>query len=148
MVRVQTQDFSVETEIQSLRRKAGQSGALASFVGIVRGAATDKTIRAMTLEHYPGMTEAALREIARQAHARWRLDAETIIHRVGELHPGEQIVLAATAAPHRQDAFAALQFIMDHLKTDAPFWKKEHTDSGAHWVQSRASDTVAKARWR
>ena len=147
MIAVQTQDFSAQSVYDELRERARQSGAIVAFVGIVREFADDKSIHAMTLQHYPGMTESALQKIADEAHTRWRLDAETIIHRVGKLRAGEQIVVAAAAAAHRKNAFQAVEFMMDYLKTDAPFWKKEHTDKGEHWVQSRAADADARKRW-
>ena len=148
MIRVQEEDFSVETVHQELRQRAGDCGALVSFVGLVRELGEDESIQSMTLEHYPGMTEKALADIAEQASQRWSLGATTIIHRVGTLHAGEQIVLVATASRHRRDAFEAAEFIMDYLKTDAPFWKKEHTSDGDRWVEQRHTDVGSRERWQ
>jgi molybdopterin synthase catalytic subunit len=138
-VSVQREDFDLSLETKNLSRDNGV-GAVASFVGIVRD------VR-MTLEHYPGMTENALRKIAEQAAARWKVMDCTVIHRYGELAPHDQIVLVAVASAHRGDAFAACEFIMDYLKTQAPFWKKEHRAGGAAWVEAKASDDEAAGRW-
>jgi molybdopterin synthase catalytic subunit len=140
-VRVQSDDFDPGAELQSL----GASGAVASFIGHVRG---DGGLLLMTLEHYPGMTEAALDALANDACSRWRLDAVTIIHRVGPLSPGERIVLVGTASSHRAAALEACAFLIDRLKTDAPFWKKEiFSDGRKDWVAARDSDDSAAARW-
>ena len=146
-VRVQTQDFDVGAELSALRAGQTQAGALVSFVGLVREMVADGTLTSMTLEHYPAMTERSLQVIVAEAQARWPLLASLVIHRVGELNPSEQIVLVATLSPHRQDAFAACAYIMDYLKTDAPFWKKEQGAFGERWVEARDSDEQAKQQW-
>ncbi len=146
-VRVQRDDFNLGEEVDSLRRGDPGVGAVASFVGTVRDINDGSGVSTLTLEHYPGMTEAALEDIAAQAHARWRLCGSLIIHRYGELRPTDQIVLVAVTSAHRGDAFAACEFIMDFLKTRAPFWKKEQTPEGARWVEARSSDDEAAARW-
>ena len=146
-VRVQTEDFDLGHELNALRAGRTDIGALASFVGLVRGSSQGEAIDAMTLEHYPGMTEKALAEIEAQAQARWTLQASLIIHRTGRLLPGDQIVLVATASPHRGDAFASAEFLMDYLKSRAPFWKKEGTANGGRWVDARDSDAEALDRW-
>jgi molybdopterin synthase catalytic subunit len=138
-ISVQREDFDQGAEVRALYGHAGV-GAVASFVGIVRD------VR-MTLEHYAGMTEAALKKIAEEAGSRWKVLDCTVIHRYGELAPHDQIVLVAVASAHRGDAFAACQFIMDYLKTQAPFWKKEHRPEGASWVEAKASDDEAAGRW-
>ncbi len=143
-VSVQEADFAVGAEIEALGAGTDNAGAVASFVGLVRGG----EILAMTLEHYPGMTEAALAEIVEQARRRWQLLGVRVIHRVGRLMPGERIVFVAVSSSHRHDAFAACEFIMDYLKTQAPFWKREDTASGGRWVDARESDDAALARWR
>ncbi len=143
-VRVQTEDFDLGAEAAALRGD-GEAGALVTFSGIVRGGADD--VAAMTLEHYPGMTEAALEEIEAEACARWDLSASLIIHRVGRLAPGENIMMVAAASRHRKAAFEAAEFLMDYLKTRAPFWKKEETPEGARWVDAREADDDAAARW-
>ena len=144
-VSVQTADFDVGAEIAELgEAKVGAPGAIASFVGLVRGG----DVAAMTLEHYPGMTEQALSGIVAQAQDRWHLLGVRVIHRVGRLLPGERIVFVAVASSHRQDAFSACEFIMDYLKTRAPFWKREETLAGARWVDARESDEQAVGRWR
>ncbi len=148
MIRVQTEDFDVGAELDSLRKASSGIGALASFVGVVRDLNDDHDIVEMTLEHYPEMTEAALGRIVDEAVRRWQLSAVRVIHRVGTLRPGDQIVLVAVGSSHRQAAFAGCEFIMDYLKTEAPFWKKEATSSGSRWVNSRASDTAAAGRWK
>ncbi len=147
-VRVQTRDFDAGAEILSLRRADPKIGAIASFIGLVRDVTEGSAIAAMTLEHYPGMTEKALEEIVTQAKARWDLIDVLVIHRVGKLQPGDQIVLVIAASAHRGDAFSACEFIMDYLKTQAPFWKKEETPEGARWVQAREADDEAAARWK
>ena len=138
-ISVQREDFDLSLETRHLSRIAG-AGAVASFVGIVRD------VR-MTLEHYPGMTENALKKIAEEAATRWKVLDCTVIHRYGDLAPHDQIVLVAVASAHRGDAFAACEFIMDYLKTQAPFWKKEHRPEGAAWVEAKASDDDAAGRW-
>lgn len=146
-VSVQTEDFDVSTELAQLRTNNPAIGALVSFVGVVRDMNEGQNVSAMELEHYPGMTEKALDDIVSQANARWSLLATRVIHRIGELKATDQIVLVAVAAAHRGEAFAACEFIMDYLKTQAPFWKKEQTPEGAHWVDARESDEVATQKW-
>ena len=147
-VRVQPEDFDVGRELEALTRGRTDVGGLASFVGLVRAANDGQAIRGMTLEHYPGMTEQALEEICAQAHSRWDLIDTVVIHRVGPLVPGDRIVLVGVASAHRGEAFQACEFIMDYLKTRAPFWKKEDTAQGARWVEARASDDAAAGRWK
>lgn len=147
-VRVQAQDFDVGRELEALTGGRTDVGAVASFVGLVRNANDGNAISAMTLEHYPGMTEKALEDICAQAHARWDLLDTLVIHRVGPLRPGDRIVLVGVASPHRGEAFAACEFIMDYLKTRAPFWKREETPDGARWVEARESDDAAAGRWK
>jgi len=144
-VRVQTEDFDVGAESRALQ--ADSVGAIALFVGTVRGLSSDNGVTAMTLEHYPGMTESELERIEADARARWPLEDVTIIHRVGRLEAGDQIVLVGAASPHRQAAFDAAQFIMDFLKTDAPFWKAEERGDKTSWVDARESDDAARRRW-
>ena len=143
-VRVQEEDFDLGVEAAALRGP-GDAGALVTFSGIVRGGEGD--VAAMTLEHYPGMTEAALEEIEAEACARWDLSASLIIHRVGRLMPGENIMMVAAASRHRKAAFEAAEFLMDYLKIRAPFWKKEETPEGARWVDAREADDDAASRW-
>lgn len=150
MISVQPEDFDLAAEYRQLRQQAGDAGAIVTFTGLVREVyerGADEAIETLTLEHYPGMTEKSLQRIVRQAQARWSLLAVRIIHRVGTLRPHEQIVLVGTASRHREDAFAAAQYLMDYLKSDAPFWKKQATSSGSQWVEARASDAAAKERW-
>ncbi len=146
-VRVQTQDFDLSTEVARLRAGDLRVGAVASFVGTVRDLDNGHGIRTLGLEHYPGMTEKALEAICAEARARWDLLDTLVIHRVGTLAPGDQIVLVAVTSAHRGAAFAACEFIMDYLKTQAPFWKKETTPEGARWVDARSADDAAAARW-
>lgn len=146
-VRVQTGEFDLGAEVARLRAGDTGIGAVVSFVGTVRDMQAGDAVAALELEHYPGMTERALADIVARARARWPLHGAVVVHRVGPLAPGEQIVLVAVASAHRGDAFAACEFIIDFLKTDAPFWKKEQTPDGARWVEARASDDAAKARW-
>jgi len=146
-VSVQEADFEVGAEITALSAGDDGAGAVASFVGLVRGG----EISEMTLEHYPGMTELALEEIVTQARERWQCRSVRVIHRIGKLLPGERIVFVGVASSHRHDAFAACEFIMDYLKTQAPFWKKEmltNGPSGGRWVDARESDDVAADRWK
>jgi len=145
--RVQHEDFDVGAEIARLRAGRDEVGAIASFVGTVRASSGGVALESMTLEHYPGMTESSLAAIGREAAERWSIDASLVIHRIGELRPGDQIVLVVVLSRHRGDAFAACEFIMDYLKTRAPFWKKERTSRGESWVQARDSDTAAAGRW-
>ena len=146
-VRIQEQDFDLTTEIANLRSGDGSVGAVAIFIGTVRDLNDGTAVRQMTLEHYPGMTETALQSIIDQAKGRWDFNQALIIHRVGPLQPLDQIVLVAVTSAHRGEAFAACEFIMDYLKTQAPFWKKEDTPNGARWVDARVSDDEALARW-
>jgi len=146
-VRVQTQDFDAGAEIAALRAGNRRVGAIASFIGTVRDLNEGEGVAAMTLEHYPGMTERALEDICAQAKARWDIFDTTVVHRYGDLEPGDQIVLVVVTSAHRGEAFAACEFIMDYLKTQAPFWKKERTPQGERWVEARASDDEAAARW-
>lgn len=146
-VRVQTGDFDVGAEITALRRDDARIGAVAAFIGLVRDINDGSDVNSMTLEHYPGMTERSLERIVGDAKARFRINHALIIHRVGELLPTDQIVLVVTAGGHRGDAFQACEFIMDYLKTEAPFWKKEQGREGPRWVESRESDDAALARW-
>ena len=139
-VLVQREDFDLSAEVKALAQKSQNVGAVASFVGVVREVA-------MTLEHYPQMTEASIRKIVEEAKSRWAVMDCTVIHRYGELQPSDQIVLVVVASAHRGDAFAACEFIMDYLKTRAPFWKKEHRAEGARWVEARAADDDAAERW-
>ena len=147
-VRVQTEDFDTGAELEALTRGRADVGAVASFVGLVRDANDGDAIRGMTLEHYPGMTEKALEDICRQAHARWDLIDSVVIHRVGALKPGDRIVLVGVSSAHRGEAFAACEFIMDYLKTRAPFWKREETPQGTRWVEARESDETSAQRWK
>jgi molybdopterin synthase catalytic subunit len=148
MIRVQQEDFDVGQEIKSLRGNDTGIGGICTFIGTVRELTSDKAISSMTLEHYPGMTEKALGDIEIEANARWSLSGSLIIHRYGKLEPGDQIVLVVTASPHREAAFEACQFLMDWLKTKAPFWKLEENKSGDHgWVDANSSDDVAANRW-
>ena len=147
MIRVQQEDFDVGAEIRALSAGRSDIGAIVSFSGLVRDNADDEAVGAMTLEHYPGMTEKQLAAIEHEARERWPLSACLIIHRYGRLEPGDQIVLAVTASSHRQAAFEACAFLMDWLKTKAPFWKLEETPDGPKWVDARAQDDTAAARW-
>ena len=147
MIRVQREDFDVGAELEALTRGKTGIGGVTSFIGLVRDIAGERRIGAMTLEHYPGMTERRLAEIEAEARRRWPLDAVLIIHRYGRLEPGERIVLVAAASAHRQAAFDACQFLIDWLKTKAPFWKLEETPDGPRWVDAQASDDAAAARW-
>ena len=146
-VRVQQDDFDVGAELVALGAGNHAVGGIASFVGVVREMAGDQKIGAMTLEHYPGMTERALAEIEAEARRRWPLEACLIIHRYGRLEPGERIVLVATASAHRQAALEACAYLIDWLKTKAPFWKLEETAPGAKWVDARDTDEAATKRW-
>jgi molybdopterin synthase catalytic subunit len=147
-VRVQHEDFDAGVEIARLRANNPKIGAVASFIGIVRDLNEGAAVGSITLEHYPGMTEKSLASIAEQAKVRWTLDDVLIVHRVGTLAPADQIVLVVTTSSHRGDAFSACQFVMDYLKTDAPFWKKEATADGMRWVDARDSDARAREKWK
>lgn len=146
-VRVQTEDFDLGAEIARLRADNPQVGAVVGFVGTVRDMNEGAAVAEMELEHYPGMTEQSIEAIVAQARARWPLCGALVVHRVGPLKPMEQIVLVATSAAHRGVAFAACEFIIDYLKTEAPFWKKEQTPDGARWVDARVTDEAALAKW-
>ena len=146
-VRVQAEDFDMGAELRALTRGNTRIGGVATFTGLVREMAGERAIETMTLEHYPGMTERMLAEIDAEAHTRWPLEATLIIHRYGPLKPGDQIVLVITASAHRQAAFEAAQFLMDWLKTKAPFWKREAGPDGDNWVGARTSDDEAAAKW-
>ncbi|MGB8338892.1 MAG: molybdopterin synthase catalytic subunit MoaE [Burkholderiales bacterium] len=147
-VNVQEQDFDLSAEIAALRKNNPKVGAVASFIGVVRDMNDGDGVADMTLEHYPGMTEKALADIEAQAKVRWDIFDTRIIHRIGTLKPTDQIVMVAVSGAHRGEAFAACEFIMDYLKTAAPFWKKESTAQGARWVDARVSDDAAMARWK
>jgi len=147
-VRVQTQAFDLAEVIDGLRAGNPAVGAIASFIGLVRDLNDGARVETMTLEHYPGMTEKALQAIVTDAGKRWDLIGVSVVHRVGELHPTDPIVLVAVASAHRGDAFQACEFIMDYLKTRAPFWKKEEDSQGTRWVASRSSDARAAGRWK
>lgn len=147
-VRVQEADFEVGAELAALRAGDARVGALASFVGLVRDVNAGAGVSEMTLEHYPGMTEKALAEIVAEAKGRWDIYDALVVHRVGPLKPCDQIVLVAVTSAHRGEAFAACEFIMDYLKTRAPFWKREVTPEGARWVDARDTDDSAAARWQ
>ncbi len=144
---VQEADFDPGAEMAGLAAGRRDVGAVASFVGLVRDANEGRGVSAMTLEHYPGMTEHALEEIVAEAGTRWSLLAVRVIHRVGRLEPADRIVFVGVAGAHRGEAFAACEFIMDYLKTRAPFWKREDTPQGSRWVDARDSDDSAAARW-
>jgi len=146
-IKIQENDFDIRAEIATLRKGDPRVGAVVSFLGTVRDMNDGSQVKGMTLEHYPGMTEKALQEILDQAKARWDIYNTLVIHRVGPLLPEDQIVLVAVASAHRGEAFAACEFIMDYLKTAAPFWKKEDTPKGARWVDARVTDEAAMARW-
>jgi molybdopterin synthase catalytic subunit len=148
VIRVQREDFDIGDEIAALTQGRHAIGGVASFIGLVRDVAGATAVGAMTLEHYPGMTEKKLAEIEAEAHRRWRLDASLIVHRYGRLEPGDRIVLVVTAAAHREAALAACAFLIDWLKTQAPFWKLEETPSGDRWVAARDADDAAARKWR
>ena len=146
-VRVQTEDFDLTTEIAQLRANTPKVGAIVNFVGVVLDLNEVEQIAEMELEHYPGMTEKALEDIITQARSRWDLFDALVIHRVGPLKPLDQIVLVAVTSAHRGEAFAACEFIIDYLKTQAPFWKKEQTPHGSRWVDARVTDDEAMKKW-
>lgn len=145
MIRILVSREPIDLAVETARVEGGNVGAVASFCGLVRA---DDGVDQLELEHYPGATEAALDRIARTASERWSLQAATIVHRVGPMRPGERIVLVLTAAPHRRDALDACAYLIDRLKTDAPFWKRETRGDDARWVEARDSDTAAAERWR
>jgi molybdopterin synthase catalytic subunit len=146
-IRIQTQDFDLSTEVAQLRANNPGIGAVATFIGTVRDMNDGAGVAELELEHYPGMTEKALEDIVAQAKARWNIIDALVIHRVGPMKPQEQIVLVAVTSAHRGESFAACEFIMDYLKTQAPFWKKEQTPEGARWVDARSSDDKAMEKW-
>ncbi|AWW44750.1 molybdopterin synthase catalytic subunit MoaE [Polynucleobacter paneuropaeus] len=148
MIRIQESDFDLSAEIANLRKGDRQVGAVVSFLGTVRDMNAGSEVHSMTLEYYPGMTEKALEAIVAQAKARWDIRNTLIIHRVGPLKPEDQIVLVVVTSAHRAEAFAACEFMMDYLKTAAPFWKKEETADGGRWVDARVADDAAMARWK
>lgn len=147
-IAVQAEDFDLNQLYTGLKCSTGANGAIVTFTGLVRELANTTHLQALYLEHYPGMTEKALESIVDQARERWPLGQVTIIHRIGRLALNEQIVFVGASSPHRADAFAAVEFMMDYLKQDAPFWKKEITSSGEHWVEQKTSDLAAAKRWR
>ncbi|HYH23597.1 MAG TPA: molybdenum cofactor biosynthesis protein MoaE [Azospirillum sp.] len=146
-VKVQREDFDPGAELDALTRGKTAIGGVTTFIGYVRDLAGGESVRAMTLEHYPGMTERQLEAIEAEARRRWPLDDVLVIHRYGRLEPGDRIVLVATASAHRQAAFESCHFLIDWLKTRAPFWKLEETPEGEHWVDAKDSDDAAAARW-
>ena len=147
MIKVQTQNFSIENEINQLLQRNNNVGAISSFVGIVRNKFRDKDLISMTLEHYPGMTEKMLKKIEDEAISRWNLLDTLIIHRYGELFPGNNIVLVITLSKHRKDAISACHFLIDWLKTKGPFWKYEKTKNSGHWVEALESDNLEERKW-
>ena len=146
-IRIQEKDFDISAEIAALRKDDPRVGAVVTFLGAVRDMNEGSQVKGMTLEHYPGMTEKALQEILDEAKTRWDIYQTLVIHRVGPLLPEDQIVLVVVTSAHRGEAFAACEFIMDYLKTAAPFWKKEDTPEGERWVDARVADDAAMARW-
>jgi molybdopterin synthase catalytic subunit len=152
MISIQNEDFSLGDEYAAIRRLAGDAGAIVTFTGLVREIYGDDSsagvVQSLTLEHYPGMTEKCLKDIQQRAGDRWPLLATKIIHRVGELYSHDQIVLVATASAHRHAAFESAEFIMDYLKSEAPFWKKQKSENESSWVESRDTDKAALDRWK
>ena len=148
MIRLQTDDFDISAEVKQMTSGRTDVGAVVTFAGLVRDLAGGARISSMTLEHYPAMAQKELEAIEEEARQRWQITDCLIVHRFGELAPGDQIVLVVTLSAHREDAFLAAQFLMDWLKTKAPFWKKEETDAGAKWVAARDSDDAAADRWK
>ncbi|MCE9658010.1 MAG: molybdenum cofactor biosynthesis protein MoaE [Burkholderiales bacterium] len=146
-VAIQTEDFDLGAEVAALRAGDGGIGAVAAFIGTVRERSDGARVDSMELEHYPGMTEAAIEAMVDEAFTRFEIRAARVVHRIGRLAAREQIVLVAVASAHRGQAFQACEFLMDYLKTHAPFWKKESTDAGARWVDARVADDAALARW-
>jgi len=146
-IRIQDADFDIAKEIAALTMGRTDIGAVVSFSGICRGSEGTEKIAALTLEHYPGMAEAEIKRHADEAMSRWPLDGLTVIHRFGRIQPGENIVLVVTASQHRQAAFQAAEFLMDYLKTSAPFWKREESADGTNWIEAREHDDAAAARW-
>ena len=153
MISIQTDDFDLNNEIQKLRKKSGDIGAIVTFTGFVREFDSQKNnetkaVKLLHLEHYSGMTEKSVESIVEEAMARWSLLAVRVIHRVGKLNPGDQIVMVGISSGHRKDAFDAAEFIMDYLKSKAPFWKKQYTDQDSHWIESKETDVDALRRWQ
>jgi molybdopterin synthase catalytic subunit len=146
-IRIQEADFDIAQEIAAMGHGRTDIGAVVSFTGICRGSENGEPIAALTLEHYPGMAEAEIRRHAEEAMSRWPLSGLTVIHRVGRITPGENIVLVVTASQHRQAAFQAAEFLMDYLKSSAPFWKREESARGSSWIEARDQDDAAAARW-
>ena len=146
-IRIQEADFDVALEIAALTRGRSDVGAVVTFSGICRGSENGEPIAALTLEHYPGMAEAEIERHANEAMARWPLTGLTVVHRVGRIAPGENIVLVLAASQHRQAAFQAAEFLMDYLKANAPFWKREESPKGANWIEAHGRDDAAAARW-
>lgn len=146
-IRIQEADFDIAREIAALTRGRSDVGAVVTFSGICRGSENGEPIAALTLEHYPGMAEAEIKRHTDEAMSRWPLTGLTVIHRVGRITPGENIVLVLAASQHRQAAFAAAEFLMDYLKANAPFWKREESARGATWIEARGHDDAAAARW-
>lgn len=147
-ISVQSESFDTAAEIEKLRADNPAIGAIVTFLGLTRDINEGQPVASMTLEHYPGMTEKALQEILNEAETRWKLQGIRVVHRIGELRPQEPIVLVAVASAHRGEAFQACEFVIDYLKTRAPFWKKEQTPEGSRWVDARQSDNQAEQRWR
>lgn len=147
-VRVQAEDFDIAAEIRALRAGRSDVGAIASFIGVMRDFNEGSGVTELTLEHYPGMTEKALQGIVDEARARWPLQDALVVHRIGRMQPADQIVLVVALSAHREAALEACAFIMDYLKTRAPFWKKERTPAGERWVEARESDDRAAGRWQ
>lgn len=147
MIRVQQEDFDIGAEIAGLKAGRSDIGAIVAFAGTMRDRSGDQAVEEMTLEHYPGMTEAELQRIEAEACARWKLQASLIVHRYGTLHPSDNIVLVVTVSEHREAAFRAAEFLMDYLKTRAPFWKRESGPQGSRWVEADARDDAAGSRW-
>ncbi len=148
MIRIQNEDFSLADEYQALREDAPQIGAIVTFVGLVRDLHNDESVNGMFLEHYPGMTEKVLAQLIEDARQRWPITNARIIHRIGALHASDQIVFVGVNSAHREAAFAACEYLMDFLKTKAPFWKKEQRSTGDVWVDAKASDTERESRWQ
>ena len=146
-IRIQEADFDIAREIAALTKGRGDVGAVVTFSGICRGSENGEPIAALTLEHYPGMAEAEIKRHADEAMSRWPLTGLTVVHRVGRITPGENIVLVLAASAHRQAAFQAAEFLMDYLKANAPFWKREESQKGTSWIEARGRDDAAAARW-
>jgi len=147
-ISIQAEDFDIGEEVALLRQHSNATGAIVTFSGLVRDLESERQVHSLTLEHYPGMTESSLEKIIREAKKRWPMQDVTIIHRIGELLAGDQIVMVAVASAHRRTAFEACEFIMDYLKTRAPFWKKCRDETGESWVEAKDSDSDASRRWQ